>query len=279
MQYTDFKEFNKQSGIYCIINTVNNKRYIGSAINLYERIRQHQHELSNNVHFNTHLQQSFIKYGIDCFKVEILETCVCSYDELLKIEDKYILEYNCLDANCGYNKRLSNVFPTLTQKSIDVRNKKRELRKIKVKLFYADNGEFYADFDSVTDVAIFLNDQTTNISKIRDNLTMSCKGFTIISYDKYDPNKNYKKIPYKRSLENIKNSQLSSPSNKKVYEYDKNGTLINIYFSCSEATRKLNLKRDALSHMLKRHNTIIYNKFLYSYSEVNNNFTEIYNTS
>lgn len=195
MQYLKFKKFNKIAGIYCIINTVNNKRYIGSAVNLYERIRQHYHELISNIHFNTHLQKSFIKYGVDNFNVEVIETCDCPYEDLLKLEERYILEYNCLDCKFGYNKRLNFTFPELSQESIQKRSEKSAARKIKIKLFYADNGDFFADFDSVTDVAYFLHDQTTNVSKARDNLHLSCKGFTIISLNKYDPNKCYKKIP------------------------------------------------------------------------------------
>ena len=32
-----FEDFPEKSGIYCIINLTNNKRYIGSAVDLKER--------------------------------------------------------------------------------------------------------------------------------------------------------------------------------------------------------------------------------------------------
>jgi len=51
------------SGIYKILNTVNNKFYIGSAVNLNSRFRTHKANLINNKHPNKHLQAAFNKYG------------------------------------------------------------------------------------------------------------------------------------------------------------------------------------------------------------------------
>ena len=64
-----------QAGIYQIINTVNNKRYIGSAVNLKTREDQHFAHLRRGVHHSSYLQRSYNKYGMDAFVFETLITC------------------------------------------------------------------------------------------------------------------------------------------------------------------------------------------------------------
>ena len=47
----------KTSGIYVIINTINNKKYIGSSKNIEQRKRSHFHRLRHNKHENDYLQK------------------------------------------------------------------------------------------------------------------------------------------------------------------------------------------------------------------------------
>jgi group I intron endonuclease len=72
------------SGIYKI--TINNKIYIGSAINFKSRRRQHLHYLKNNKHQNKHLQRLFNKYGD--IVIEKIESCKPSI--LIEREQFYI---------------------------------------------------------------------------------------------------------------------------------------------------------------------------------------------
>ena len=44
--------------IYCIENTENHKKYIGSAARYKERIRGHKNLLRKNLHFSNHLQNA-----------------------------------------------------------------------------------------------------------------------------------------------------------------------------------------------------------------------------
>lgn len=53
----------KVSGIYCIENKINNKTYIGSSKNLYQRLLKHFALLRHNKHENAHLQSAWNKYG------------------------------------------------------------------------------------------------------------------------------------------------------------------------------------------------------------------------
>jgi group I intron endonuclease len=62
-----------KSGIYCIINLVNKKIYIGSAIDFNRRKGVHLSKLKLNKHDNPHLQRAYNKYGYNKFIFEIIE--------------------------------------------------------------------------------------------------------------------------------------------------------------------------------------------------------------
>lgn len=80
----------KISGIYKIINKVNEKYYVGSSINIYKRWNQHKSNLNRNIHTNDHLQKSWNKYGKNNFEFVIVEEI--SEEQLLIVEQKYINE-------------------------------------------------------------------------------------------------------------------------------------------------------------------------------------------
>jgi group I intron endonuclease len=66
---------NKISGIYKIINKINGKYYIGSAVNIKERFTRHIRELKQNKHHNINLQRAWNKYGSNNFAFTILKIC------------------------------------------------------------------------------------------------------------------------------------------------------------------------------------------------------------
>lgn len=85
------------SGICAIVNTLNNKKYIGSSENLRKRYRQHFNNLNKNKHANTHLQRAYNKYGASVFEFWILEECENIRDTLITLEQKWI------DSDGDYN--------------------------------------------------------------------------------------------------------------------------------------------------------------------------------
>lgn len=76
------------SGIYKIINLVNGKFYIGSAVHFRKRWELHRSNLRNNKHDNRHLQNAWNLYGEKIFKFEILK--FCDKENLLVNEQIYI---------------------------------------------------------------------------------------------------------------------------------------------------------------------------------------------
>ena len=91
----------RKSGIYCIENIQNNKKYIGQSINVHIRIKEHINKLRKNKHQNSHLQKSWNKYGEEYFKFYVLE--YCDVDTLDDREIYYIDFYNSVNKDFGYN--------------------------------------------------------------------------------------------------------------------------------------------------------------------------------
>ena len=109
-----------KSGIYQIVNTVNGKRYIGSASKLGKRWGQHRYALKNGKHCNRHLLAAWRKYGDKNFVFKRL--LVCATQNLVMYEQL------CIDAlKPEYNKRQqahSNVGVKVSDKT------KQKLREI-----------------------------------------------------------------------------------------------------------------------------------------------------
>lgn len=50
---------NNTSGVYAIINMLNNHKYVGSSKDIKKRLYQHRCKLNNNTHHSVHLQRAF----------------------------------------------------------------------------------------------------------------------------------------------------------------------------------------------------------------------------
>jgi group I intron endonuclease len=79
-------------GIYKIINVINNKFYVGSAVDLKRRKTRHFCELRNNKHNNRYLQASWNKHGEQAFVFVIVEELGPESD-LLAAENVWLKEH------------------------------------------------------------------------------------------------------------------------------------------------------------------------------------------
>ena len=79
-------------GIYKIINVVNNKFYVGSAVDFTARKRRHWWALRSQRHVNKHLQAAWNKYGEAAFTFVIVEELTDS-DDLLAAEDLWLKKH------------------------------------------------------------------------------------------------------------------------------------------------------------------------------------------
>lgn len=86
------------SGVYCIFNSINGKKYVGSSKNIYCRWQKHRALLRKGTHWNGHLQNAWNKYGEEAFKFIVL--LKCKETDLLAKEQSYIdslkPEYNIM---------------------------------------------------------------------------------------------------------------------------------------------------------------------------------------
>lgn len=133
-------------GVYKIINTINNKIYVGSSIKLNSRFRRHTYALEKSQHHNPHLQRAWNKYSEDSFEFKIIE----------QVDDKEILiereQYWINKLNPEYNIRKiarSNLGLKMSEKS-------KEIMSIK---HSGKNNPFYSKKHS--------NKVRTHLSKIR----------------------------------------------------------------------------------------------------------------
>lgn len=90
--------------IYCYTNLINNKKYIGQTNNFKRRSKQHREDSFmnyNEARYRQPIHQAIRKYGIENFKIEILEENIPT-DKIDKKEQYYIKKYNTIAPN-GYN--------------------------------------------------------------------------------------------------------------------------------------------------------------------------------
>ena len=97
------KENKGKSGVYCWTNKLDGKRYVGSSVNLSQRLYRYYDLNFLNIQLkkaNSYIYRALLKYGYSKFKLEILE--YCDKSDCIKIEQNYFNlikpEYNILQS-------------------------------------------------------------------------------------------------------------------------------------------------------------------------------------
>lgn len=245
-------------GIYRIKHVDSNKSYIGSAINLKNRLRRHYTDLKKGIHPNSHLQRAFDKYGIDKFKIDVIELFNdIDYKDLINIEKKYIIKEDLL--NKGYNQMIDNrSFMTMLNKSKDHIKSNVERCSKAVISFDMNTGKKIKEYSSLTEASFSVKTSTSNISRVCKGSLSYVKGLVFCYSDEYNENKVYRAKHWakgekmnkyhKKNLTKANQSRLG----KKVYVYDINMNLIDELPSMSSAESKYKLRKECLRYKIDK---------------------------
>jgi group I intron endonuclease len=141
----------KNTGIYCIENKTNGKKYIGQAFDIQRRLDDHRRRLVKGKDTSPALQNAINKYGWDNFRCYTLE--VCDASEMDGREVFYISKYGTNKKDCGYNislgggnGMLGHKFPpefgrklSEMKKGMKIPEEQREkMKKARSRLFFSE---------------------------------------------------------------------------------------------------------------------------------------------
>jgi group I intron endonuclease len=87
----EYKEREKQAGVFQVKNTVNGKVLLGSSLNLEGPLNGHKFMLTIGGHRNKVLQQEWNEYGPDKFVFKILEVVKVKDDPNFNLSDELTL--------------------------------------------------------------------------------------------------------------------------------------------------------------------------------------------
>ena len=177
------------SGIYKIINLVNNKVYIGKATRISARLSAHRYLLRHKKHVNTYLQNAWNKYGEDNFKLEIVEKCEISI--LPERENFWVMHYKANNVEFGYNLmvvgRKNHNHSDETKKKISQahlgkrktleHNKNSADARCKTVLQFDKNNNFIKEWKSATEVKKELGYNQGHIAGVCNGLRKTHKGY------------------------------------------------------------------------------------------------------
>lgn len=239
------KNLNNKTGIY-IIHCKNHK-YVGSSNNIYYRLKRHLSELKRDIHFNKFLQNCWNKYGIDNFYYEVLELC---NQEILRVREKHYIDLVKPDTNNEIDpvdrifklESVDKIRKTLIKKYKDG----TIISKSKKKVFrFSLEGVFIDSFPSAKEASISLGLSHKKICKAACYNGHS-QGF-LWSYDE------------QRGLPRRPVGQC-----KKVFGFNKEGEIVNTWYSLIEAAKSTDKTPKMLSYYIRRNQFI--GEVRYSYT-------------
>lgn len=108
----------QKSGIYKIINKIDDKYYVGSTKDFDKRWLEHKSALIGNRHPNDKLQRAWNKYGQDKFEFVITESTDPTKTILRHVEQKYLNEAKNEQTKC-YNLNFASSGGELSEYSIE----------------------------------------------------------------------------------------------------------------------------------------------------------------
>lgn len=243
----------KTYAIYCILNKVNDKKYIGSSMWIEKRLTSHKNMLRRNDHHNIYLQRAWNKYGESNFEFIILEQFLFRDEKYLrKREEILIKENNSLYCNWGYN---------INERTDVINVKTRPVFKFDLQ------GNYICRFDSIIDAQIDVGLKSpSTIRAVCNGEFHYAKGFTYRYCDQFKddeiPNLDID-IKVNQKRDNIYNYNKKydfaneNLDHFKIYIYSLKGDLLLISNNQKEICEKYDIKVVYLRSRLKENNRLI----------------------
>lgn len=246
------------TGIYKIVNSIDNKIYVGSAKCIYSRFRVHKNLLKKGKHFNTHLQSAVNKYGLENFNFEIMEIIEVGKNNdykgfLQEREEHYISINNANDNRYGYNRRIKcetnlgikfseETRQKLSQSHMGHKRSKETHQKIvesQYKEVYKIDryGRIVEKYPSIKDAAKKNNFHHQSISACCRNVLNSTGGFYWCFVELYKENFHLSK------------NKINEVEKRKKYVYINTETS-DIFYTLTDAAKSINMKITTLLMML-----------------------------
>lgn len=223
---TEENKKSKNSGIYKITNSINNKIYVGQTYDLNYRWNRHKSDLNNNKHSNNHLQSSWNKYGKDNFKYEIIEKC-----ELDVIDDREIYWITHYDSiKNGYNQCEGGLGCRGYKHTEEELMKMRAIQNPKKVIQFDLKGNIIKEWESASQASKQLNLYSLAIKKgcERKNYVKTVGSYIWMYKDEYEQ-------------EGLNNYYLSQTklNTKKINQYDMNMNFIKTWESVKSIADEL----------------------------------------
>jgi len=166
-------------GIYCLVNVQNGKKYIGSSLNISQRLYKHRSLLRNNKHENAYLQNAWNKYGEQYFIYSILE--FCNKNNLSEREQLWI---NSCNPEYNITKQVirnilskeSRIKQSQTRKELFKMGVIKPSRRSKINQ-YTLNGKFIKTWETIKEAAKYHNIHETTIIKCIKGKAAQGKGY------------------------------------------------------------------------------------------------------
>jgi len=201
-------------GIYAIRNKITNQQYVGSAVSFKHRWDLHLLQLKKETHHSRYLLRSWKKYGPNSFDFIILEQ-VKDKNNLL-IREQWWMDNS--DSSFNMSPTASSV---LGIKRSEETKRKMSLSRLGKKL---------SPLQLANRVA----------AQSGDNHWTKKKKFTEAAKKRMSD-----------SQKRLYANGYQHPGNKKVWQCDKNNTLIKEWKSLAEAARNTNVCGSAITHCIK----------------------------
>lgn len=254
MKLGDTKSFERIPVIYGIQNTITQKWYIGSCLDMKDRFERHRYYLRHNQHHSTKLQRAYNKDGEEAFEVYVLYNLRKDEDRFVT-EQSYIESYNSVKD--GYNMLERCIYVDNFRLSDEARNNFLSYIKTLQKAVIAIDrftGEIEHTFESITEAASYYHTSSSNISRACKGIFRYIKDKVFIYSEDFDITKDYK-VLYNHNKGKLKPIEQKikirhSKKCKPIYKYDAQGNFICEYFSISEAARQNNTTKDFLRYRI-----------------------------